>query len=191
MEQIRLTTIIKQIKEGKSIDDCGIVVSNYLPIAEKIYAINGYQDEAEGIDIKGMVDGCIKIVDGVMVEDMISRQIAFIVNVVQLYTNVDLDDDSDDHNVFDLIQEYGIYKYVVNQSIEYDVYEFETMLDSEITNCIKVKNDPLVIFIRFLNEIKEKVPSEKVMKNLLKKMEKLDLSKFTELKELYNFVKKK
>jgi len=158
----------------------GLEIKPYLPVAEKKLIADS------------IINSCIEIDENSIMKidyfnKIIISNMSFIIN----YTNLEFSEDSIED--YDFLCKYKILDYIIN-SIDIDELNFiNKLVEDELEQMIKIENSIEGIIAKGLNKLIEKIPDEKkiksLSKNLIKDLNKLDMSKFSELKDVFNTVK--
>lgn len=184
-KKLKLIDVVNSLKEGKNISECGIEVLKYVDIATKEYIIKGIKTDSTA---NGIVGACTYVEDGITYFDPIMAEIMMKINVILYYTNISL---SGIENIYDVLMETGIYEYVLKQIPQGEMALLNELTNNTLNNVISNKNLPQALFYNIVQELIKKVPSERKLKNMLKKLETFDFSKLSTIKDLYDFAKNK
>jgi len=158
----------------------GVEIKPYLPVAEKKLIADS------------IINSCIEIDENsVMKIDYFNKIIISNMSFIINYTNLEFSEDSIED--YDFLCKYKILDYIIN-SIDIDELNFiNKLVEDELEQMIKIENSIEGIIAKGLNKLIEKIPDEKkiksLSKNLIKDLNKLDMSKFSELKDVFNTVK--
>ena len=147
--RIKVTEIIKKIKNGNDNAFDGIQIKDYLPISTKRLI-------CEEIAKNSIIEQ-----DGMKIKDSIAYEIAFDLVIVSFYTNVDIDEN------YDEACEYKIIDYIkdnMNQNEREFISEHSYyMIQNEINN----HNSIAGVINRNLQKLIDKVPDDKQIKKLV------------------------
>ena len=147
--RIKVTEIIKKIKNGNDNAFDGIQIKDYLPISTKRLI-------CEEIAKNSIIEQ-----DGMKIKDSIAYEIAFDLVIVSFYTNVDIDEN------YDEACEYKIIDYIkdnMNQNEREFISEHSYyMIQNEINN----HNSIAGVVSRNLQKLIDKVPDDKQIKKLV------------------------
>lgn len=147
-----------------------IKVTSYLPIVEKMIMIQGFDGEEERF--YGIIDDCIKEKDGMYYVDYISKEISFVIAMVQRYTNIEFDDVEIHNTLYDFCITSGIWNIVLNGIPTDELYMVKNLLDNTLEQELKIKNSIEGILNRNLQAFIEKIPNEKSIKKLIAEIPK-------------------
>ena len=161
--------ILSEIKnDPKKVNE--IKVIPYLPIVEKMVMIQGFNGEEERF--YGIVDDCIKEKDGMYYVDYISKEISFVIAIVQRYTNVEFDNVKIHNTLYDFCITSGIWNIVLNGIPTDEFYIVKELLDNTLEQELKIKNSIEGILNRNLQALVEKLPNDKQIKKLIAEIPK-------------------
>lgn len=181
-----LTDIAKKIEDGKDIKECGIIVKDYLEIAEKENAIRG-----DDKNYAGIANTCIIENGEYFYIDFVLLEILTAIGLLRAYTNIKpiKIDDVEKWGVaeYDLIKKYKI-DHFVKMTIPQKEYElFIDLLNKTIEDKITYLNSYQRILNANISKILKKIPSERKLKNILKKIEGFDKDKLKTITDLFNY----
>jgi hypothetical protein len=165
-KNIKLKDILEKLKNGEKLENCGIEVDRYLEIAAKSYIINGYVNEKGERESSGIINHCIKYIDGLAIVDYVSLEIVYVIDIILYYTNIEI---GEVEAAYDKLKTSGIYKYVSDRIPEEDILLLEELLFKTLNQKIKNDNSFQNLSLQVLSTLIEKIPSERKLKNILKK----------------------
>lgn len=183
---ISIKQVLEKLKEGKSIDECGIEVKNYLGILSKQVLIYGNKEN----DLSNVISSCIAEKNGIAYIDQITLEVYWVCMIGIHYTNIDIDG-MDYTEFYDVLMEKGIYDYIVSNIKNENVQNFAKLVEVCLEREIKLINAPEAIAHKYLDHIVKLIPSETKMKNMIKKVENFDPDKLKTIVDLFKFAKNK
>lgn len=180
-KNLKISDILSVLKEGKNIKDCGIKTIPYLDIEYKIGIIKGFEN-----DENSLIKKCLYTQNGITYIDYFFKEIFTAINIIIYYTNITI---LEEENIYNTIMESGIYKYVICHIPVKEIEQFEYFINKALNQEVENANSIQNLTYQILQELLKKIPSDKQIKNMIKKFENLDLSNLKTIKDLYNFSK--
>lgn len=177
---LNLSELIVKLKEGSKVEELGIEVLRRLPMAEKMFVIEGYKDEKSAYS--GLAEECTSTHGSIKKVDYCIKEIMTVTTIMNSYTNIDMTIDF----AYDKIMDSGIYKYVLSQ-IDTDDYKlFHELLEDNIKQKIELFNGIIAFLDRKLTELFNKIPDKKAMNKIIKEIKNIDEGKINQLKGIVN-----
>jgi len=205
---MKLSEIIKKIDEGMQIYKLGIKINKYLNITDKRVIIAGIYSDKDLVELSKKMDGDTKLFNGIVNEVILEVDNYFIVDYFLLdtmfcseialnYTNIELDDEGltlleeKDETFSDFLYRTELFEYIKGEINENDLDRFEELLALELEQKLKSLNSTTRLVNTIKKELLGMIPSERKIKNMLKKIENFDTSKLKTITDLKDFVTKK
>ena len=173
--RIKIIDIVEKIKNGTDSAFEGIEIKGYVPVSTKKLM-------CEEIATNSIVEH-----DGLKMKDSIAYEIALSLMIVSFYTNIDIDEH------YDEACEYGIIDFIkenMNQKeLEFIEQHSWRMIESEIS----IYNSIAGVINRNLQELVNKIPTNKdlnkLIKTVSKEFQKFDPDKMKQIQEMMKVVK--
>lgn len=165
---MELLTIDIIREKNYDLDDGGLEVKQYLPLAAKQILINK------------ILEICKKEENGTSKIDFTLKEFAYEFSLVNQYSNLDCQLDNI-IKFYDELKENGIIDLIIKQIPVDEINFIDYVLEREIEQILNLDNSIEIIVGKALNKLIEKLPDEKGMnkliKDLPKQINKIDPSK--------------
>lgn len=144
-------------------------VDSYLPILFKRAIVHGINNEEAEID--GLISSCIELKDSMYYVDYAKLAVSKFYLVIMLYTKLEFDTEDSTYEIYDFCISNGLYDHILSKIS--DLKFLEELIDKEIQQYLAVRHSLSYIVARGINQLITKMPDEKDLEKLLKKIPNL------------------
>lgn len=190
---MKLSEIKTTIDMSNDIESLKINVKTYLPIAEKMIMIQGFQGK-DGIHHNGIIDESIEFDNDMAYVDYFKKEISTVCNMINWYMDIEIDDVEIENTLYDFYITSGIWDFVKAQlNNEYKI--ITDFIDKSIEEELRKNNSMESVInnnlIRFISRIPNDKELKQLTKTLVKDVNKLNWDKVPMIKQMFETLNKK
>lgn len=191
---MKLSEIKTALESGKKLITLDINVKSYLPIVEKMMTILGYNDK-DNIHQDGIIDDCIEFSNGIAYIDHFKKDISTLINIINWYTDIEIDETNLSDMTYDFIITSGIWEAVKDQIPDSEYKSFMNYLNISIEEELRKYNSIEAIISNNLTKVADKIPNDmqlkKLVKTLIKDVNGMDWDKVPMIKQMFETLQTK
>lgn len=185
---MKLSYIKSQLEMGKNIDAIGIEINKYIPIVSKMVMIQGFMSE-DNIHQNGIVDECIDIQNGIAYIDPLKKEVSIVCNIINWYTNIEIDEINLENTIYDFYMTSGIWDYIITV-LDKEYKTIINLINESITEELKKYNSLEAVLNNQIEKLIEKIPTNKefkqLTKNFVKEFNKMSWDKVPMIKQMFD-----
>jgi hypothetical protein len=189
---MKLSEIVLSLKNGKKVESLEINIKKYLPIVEKMVMIKGLKDG--DINQNGIVDESLEEHNGLLYVDYFKKEISIVCNLIQWYTDIEIDIVELENTHYDFYVTSGLWDYIksnLNNEYKTNIELIDMSIEEELRKHNSMESIVNNNLVNLINRIPTDKELKQLAKTLMKDVNKMNWDKVPMIKQMFETLQSK